>query len=183
MATIENTLRIQDATGATHLQQLEKNPEAYGVSKECRPHVKSLRLRRNQALHGEPTRTRKVPKMEIKLSKEPPDMADTGFQGPTDESMVTEEDPEEHRMETKLPNVPVMKTKLSKEPLDKTTGPQVSVDKSLVTDEDPEERSRRAWAEVEAYCAALEAEYGLRRTTTLSSEATHLSVSSGGRTT
>ena len=33
IATIEQTLRIQDATGATHLQQLEENPEA-GLQKD-----------------------------------------------------------------------------------------------------------------------------------------------------
>ena len=52
LATIQTTLRIQDATGTTHLQQLEKDPEAYGVSKTARPNIKSLRLQRNRALHG-----------------------------------------------------------------------------------------------------------------------------------
>ena len=52
LATIATTLRIQDATGASHLQQLEMHPEAYGVANSVRPHVKSLRRQRNRALHG-----------------------------------------------------------------------------------------------------------------------------------
>ena len=52
LATIATTLRLQDATGTSHLQQLEMNPEAYGVANSARPQVKSLRLQRNRALHG-----------------------------------------------------------------------------------------------------------------------------------
>ena len=52
LATIATTLRIQDATGTSHLQQLEIDPEAFGVAKSSRPHIKSLRLQRNRALHG-----------------------------------------------------------------------------------------------------------------------------------
>ena len=32
LATVEAALRLQDATGASHLQQIEINPEAYGVA-------------------------------------------------------------------------------------------------------------------------------------------------------
>ena len=52
LATIEASLRLQDATGTSHLQQLEINPEAYGVAKSSRSHIKRLRLQRNRALHG-----------------------------------------------------------------------------------------------------------------------------------
>ena len=52
LATIETTLRIQDATGTSHLQQLEMDPEAHGVAKSSRPLIKNLRLQRNRALHG-----------------------------------------------------------------------------------------------------------------------------------
>ena len=52
LATVEAALRLQDATGASHLQQIEINPEAYGVAKSSRPHIKRLRLQRNRALHG-----------------------------------------------------------------------------------------------------------------------------------
>ena len=52
LATIATTLRLQDATGTSHLQQLEMDPEAHGVAKSARPHIKSLRLQRNRALHG-----------------------------------------------------------------------------------------------------------------------------------
>jgi len=41
------------------------------------------------------TDTRNVPMMEIKLSKEPLDKSDIGYQEPIDESLVTEVDPEE----------------------------------------------------------------------------------------
>ena len=52
LATVEAALRLQDATGTSHLQQIEINPEAYGVAKSSRPHIKRLRLQRNRALHG-----------------------------------------------------------------------------------------------------------------------------------
>ena len=52
LATVEAALRLQDATGASHLQQIEINPEAYGVAKSSRPHIKRLRLMRKRALHG-----------------------------------------------------------------------------------------------------------------------------------
>ena len=52
LATIATTLRLQDATGTSHLQQLEMDPEAHGVAKSARPHIKSLRHQRNRALHG-----------------------------------------------------------------------------------------------------------------------------------
>merc|ERR1711974_66668 len=41
------------------------------------------------------TDTRSVPSLEIKLSKDPLDTKDKGYQAPLDESMVTEVDPEE----------------------------------------------------------------------------------------
>ena len=49
---VEAALRLQDATGSSHLQQLEMDPEAYGLDKATRPRIKKLRQRRNQALHG-----------------------------------------------------------------------------------------------------------------------------------
>ena len=39
LATVAAALRLQDATGASHLQQIEINPEAYGVAKSSRPHI------------------------------------------------------------------------------------------------------------------------------------------------
>ena len=90
----------------------------------------------------------------MELSKEPPGKTDIGYQEPNDESPVTGEDPEENRTAVTC-NVPVIETKLSKEPLDKTTGPQVPVYRSRGKEVDPE-FSRQVWAEVEAYCAALE---------------------------
>ena len=54
LATIATTLQIQDATGTSHLQQLEMHPEAHGVANTVRPQVKNLRRQRNRALHGTP---------------------------------------------------------------------------------------------------------------------------------
>ena len=99
--------------------------------------------------------------METELPKEPPDKTDSGYQEPTDEPLVAEEDPIAYRTSFTR-DVQSMETTLSKEPLDTTDiGSQVSVDKSLATEEDPEELSRRAWAEVEEYAAAILADMGL----------------------
>ena len=77
--------------------------------------------------------------METRLPKEPPDNTDSGYQEPTDEPLVAEEDPIAYRTSFTR-NVQSMETTLSEEPLDTTDiGSQVSVDKSLVTEEDPEE--------------------------------------------
>ena len=46
------TPRLQDATGASHLQQLEVSPLAYGVASSARPAIRRLRRQRNHALHG-----------------------------------------------------------------------------------------------------------------------------------
>ena len=163
LAIIEHTLRIQDITGATHLQQLEMNPEAFGMDRSSRPHVKRLRLRRNKALHGGltssppttssrrttstgPTRpaasTSPGPTApEDTLSKEPLDSTHTGSRAPFAETLVAEEDPQELKQ---LPN--------------HGPRPQVSVDYSRITHEDREEQSRLAWTVVAKILAALYAE-------------------------
>ena len=52
LAVVEEAIRLQVATGATHLQQLEMTPEAYGLTAAVREPVRRLRRRRNGALHG-----------------------------------------------------------------------------------------------------------------------------------
>ena len=70
LATVEASLRLQDATGASHLQQLEIDPEAYGLATTSRSHIKRLRLQRNRALHGATTRTATKPRqLETVFSK------------------------------------------------------------------------------------------------------------------
>ena len=49
---VEATLHVQDATGASHLQQLEVNPLGYGIDASARQAVRRLRRQRNKALHG-----------------------------------------------------------------------------------------------------------------------------------
>ena len=123
LAIIETTLRIQDATGTSHLQQLEMDPAAYGVAKSSHPHVKSLRLQRNRALHGEhrSSLTRSVPMKDCRLPEEPPEKTHRRYQEPIDDSLVTHEHPEEHRT-----------NKLSTKPPDNTnTGFQVPIDNSI----------------------------------------------------
>ena len=51
LAVIETALRIQTATGASHLQQLENSPSTFGISADTRTAVKRLRRQRNKALH------------------------------------------------------------------------------------------------------------------------------------
>ena len=52
LAVVEEAIRLQVVTGATHLQQLEMAPEAYGLTAAVREPVRRLRRRRNGALHG-----------------------------------------------------------------------------------------------------------------------------------
>ena len=52
VAIVEEAIRLQVATGATHLQQLEMASEAYGLIAAVREPVRRLRRRRNGALHG-----------------------------------------------------------------------------------------------------------------------------------
>ena len=52
MAIVEEAIRLQVSTGATHLQQLEMAPEAFGLTAAVREPVRRLRRRRNGALHG-----------------------------------------------------------------------------------------------------------------------------------
>ena len=52
LAIVEEAIRLQVATGATHLQQLEMTPEAFGLTAAVREPVRRLRRRRNGALHG-----------------------------------------------------------------------------------------------------------------------------------
>ena len=51
LAVIEAALRVQVATGVSHLQQLETAPAAHGLPEEARPAVRRLRRQRNRALH------------------------------------------------------------------------------------------------------------------------------------
>ena len=51
LSVVEASLRVQHAVGASHLQQLELCPAAFGLSSSARPAVKSLRQKRNAALH------------------------------------------------------------------------------------------------------------------------------------
>ena len=52
ISVVEATLRVQDATGASHLQQIEQCPQAFGLESSVRPAIRRLRRKRNQALHG-----------------------------------------------------------------------------------------------------------------------------------
>ena len=52
LSVVEATLRVQDATGASHLQQLEQHPQAFGLASSARPAIRRLRRQRNRALHG-----------------------------------------------------------------------------------------------------------------------------------
>ena len=52
LAVIEAALRVQVATGVSHLQQLETAPAAHGLTAEARPAVRRLRRHRNRALHN-----------------------------------------------------------------------------------------------------------------------------------
>ena len=52
MAIVEEAIRLQIATGASHLQQLEMAPEAFGLSASARAPVRRFRQRRNGALHS-----------------------------------------------------------------------------------------------------------------------------------
>ena len=65
---VETALRLQDATGASHLQQLELNPLAYGVASSARPAIRRLRRQRNRALHCNRVSTR-VAEIETRIDK------------------------------------------------------------------------------------------------------------------
>ena len=52
LQVVEDSLRLQMSLGASHLQQVEKCPEAYGLPTSARAPVRALRRRRNKALHG-----------------------------------------------------------------------------------------------------------------------------------
>ena len=52
LSVVEATLRVQAATGASHLQQIEASPQAFGVASSARPAIRRLRRQRNQAFHG-----------------------------------------------------------------------------------------------------------------------------------
>ena len=51
MAIIEKAVRLQMTLGASHLQQVEMAPEAFGLTAASRPGLRSLRKQRNHALH------------------------------------------------------------------------------------------------------------------------------------
>ena len=52
LSIVERAIRLQMALGATHLQQIEKGPAAFGVPTNARSSVRQLRRERNRALHG-----------------------------------------------------------------------------------------------------------------------------------
>ena len=52
MAIVEEAIRLQVPTGASHLQQLEMAPEAFGFTVAVREPVRRLRRWRSGALHG-----------------------------------------------------------------------------------------------------------------------------------
>ena len=54
MAVIESAIRVQITLGASHLQQVEMAPEAFGLTAASRAPLRRLRLNRNSALHGVP---------------------------------------------------------------------------------------------------------------------------------
>ena len=68
LSVVETALRLQDATGTSHLQQLELNPPAYGVASSARPAIRRLRRQRNRALHGNRVSTR-VAEIETRIDK------------------------------------------------------------------------------------------------------------------
>ena len=51
MEVIEKALRLQTAVGASHLQQVELDPAAFGLPVAARSPVRRLRRKRNRALH------------------------------------------------------------------------------------------------------------------------------------
>ena len=53
LAIVEEAIRLQVSTGASHLQKIEMAPEAFGLPSAVRAPVRRLRRRRNEALHGE----------------------------------------------------------------------------------------------------------------------------------
>ena len=52
LAIVERAIRVQMALGASHLQQVEMDPAAFGVPSDARTSVRRLRRERNRALHG-----------------------------------------------------------------------------------------------------------------------------------
>ena len=51
LTAVEAALRLQLAAGASHLQEIEMAPGAFGLSAAARPAIKAIRKRRNAALH------------------------------------------------------------------------------------------------------------------------------------
>ena len=52
LSIVERAIRLQMAVGASHLQQIEMDPAAFGVPSAARSSVQQLRRERNRALHG-----------------------------------------------------------------------------------------------------------------------------------
>ena len=52
LSIVERAIRLQMALGASHLQQIEMDPAAFGVPSSARSSVRQLRRDRNKALHG-----------------------------------------------------------------------------------------------------------------------------------
>ena len=51
LPVVEEAIRLQLRTGASHLQKIEMAPEAYGIPRSSRSTVRKLRVDRNKALH------------------------------------------------------------------------------------------------------------------------------------
>ena len=81
LAIVEEAIRLQVATGATHLQQLEMASEAFGLIAAVREPVRRLRRRRSGALHGA-LPSRGPPPQEAPCTTPPPTSctADVGVQ-------------------------------------------------------------------------------------------------------
>ena len=69
LSVVEATLRVQDATGASHLQQLERRPKAFGLASSARPAIRRLRRQRNQALHGGSGVSDRVAEIETRMGR------------------------------------------------------------------------------------------------------------------
>ena len=51
LPVVEEAIRLQLRTGASHLQKIEMAPEAYGIPRSSRVTLRKLRVDRNKALH------------------------------------------------------------------------------------------------------------------------------------
>ena len=69
LSVVEATLRLQDATGVSHLQQFEARPQAFGLASSAQPAIRRLRRQRNKALHGNSV-TDRVAEIETRITSD-----------------------------------------------------------------------------------------------------------------